>query len=113
MNFLFLTALGIVTNAALHAQEIKPDAKLLQRAFAYKLRSADTLRKSSPHIEIVPSTRVQILPQDGMPCIVPDTTEIAVMPNALPAVAPLQPIAGQIPNAWNKKDSLKTIITGK
>ena len=113
MNFLFFTVLAVVSNVALHAQEVKPDAKLLQRAFAYKLRSADTLRKSLPHIEIVPGTRVQILPQDGMPCIVPDTTEIAVMPNALPALPPVQPVAGQIPNAWNKKDSFKTIITGK
>lgn len=38
---------------------------------------------------LVPSTPgVYALPQDGMPCIVPDTNSIAAMPNAAPEVYP-------------------------
>ena len=43
---------------------------------------------------------VYALPQDGMPCIVPYTADIAAIPNAMPQkqVVPF----GQIPNATPK-----------
>lgn len=53
------------------------------------------------------TSRVQSLPLDGMPCIVPDVTEIAAMPNAatkvevfksaIPNAVPVQPVLPDVP----------------
>jgi hypothetical protein len=110
MKLLFLTLLALAINATLHAQEAKLDAKLLQRALAYNMRGADTLRTFPAPVEILAGSRVQTLPQDGMPCIVPDTKGVAAIPNAL-LKKPGQPIAGQIPNAWKKQEQKERPVT--
>ena len=43
-----------------------------------------------------PKPGVHRLPQDGMPCIVPDTKDIAAIPNAAPRVE--VPFRSRIPN---------------
>lgn len=104
MKLSLVAAIILLTSTSLHTQEIKPDKKMLQRALAYKINGLDTIRNFSPRIEIVPGSRVETLPQDGMPCIVPDTNGIAAMPNVLLFRKPAQPVPGQIPNAWHKRE---------
>lgn len=53
----------------------------------YKAKKAETNKRSG----------VYSLPQDGMPCIVPDTKNIAAIPNAFVKKETLK--LGQIPNA--------------
>ncbi|MDB5252084.1 MAG: hypothetical protein JWP27_1253 [Flaviaesturariibacter sp.] len=48
-----------------------------------------------------PSTGVHSLPQDGMPCIVPDVQGLAAIPNAAPLVR--LPYPARIPNAYNRE----------
>ena len=55
---------------------------------AHPLIKIDVPSKDEP----IPTTRrkpgVYALPQDSMPCVVPDTEGLAVMPNAAPMVYP-------------------------
>ncbi|MCW3073241.1 MAG: hypothetical protein JWP69_310 [Flaviaesturariibacter sp.] len=72
----------------------------------FKPKFQTNLASASP--SLVPRrSGVHSLPQDGMPCIVPDVTEIAAMPNAatkmdvfkssIPNAVPVQPIFPETP----------------
>ncbi|MDB5197994.1 MAG: hypothetical protein JWP88_2365 [Flaviaesturariibacter sp.] len=47
------------------------------------------------------------LPQDGMPCVVPDTEGIAAMPNAVKVVK--VPFRSQMPNAYKPKTEMPDV----
>jgi hypothetical protein len=51
---------------------------------------------ASPLYLINPEPGIHILPLDGMPCIVPDTKDIAAIPNAMPS--DLFPFKNTMPN---------------
>lgn len=93
----------ILAGGALQAQEtILNKERLQERAQQYLQKSADTTGGKIPNLAVVPGgKRVVALPQDGMPCIVPDTSGLAPMPNALEVTS--IPPACRIPNAWSGK----------
>ncbi len=114
MKLLFLL-LGCVFGATAFAQisdeELKAKIKnaIIKKTdenkktpFAFKKLNLDTSAHSHVFVagqKVAPG--VYRLKQDGMPCIVPDTKEIAHMPNAFGTVA--IPFKARIPNAWKKQ----------
>jgi len=112
---LLLSAVGVFMATGLCAQEFQPDINKLiaQSPFA-------KVKKDTAKPRLLPRTLnlnmlgskvikrkpgVYTLPQDGMPCIVPDTNSIAAMPNAAKAIS--VPPANRMPNAapnraWGK-----------
>lgn len=98
ITFLFIC---ILVGGALQAQEtIINKERLQERAQQYLQKIADTTGGKMPNIAIAPGgNRVVALPQDGMPCIVPDTRGLVPMPNAVEVIR--TPEAGRMPNAWN------------
>jgi hypothetical protein len=102
MKLLFLS-IAICFGVSLQAQEtnIRDKNKLLERAMQFKIAGKDTVKREAFNLVIqTPGNRVRILPQDGMPCIVPDTSDIAAMPNAFNKTPDKDPVPGRIPNAW-------------
>lgn len=100
---LLLLAIAVCFGASLKAQEINitDKNKLLERALQFKIAGKDTVKREPFSLIIQgPGNRVRILPQDGMPCIVPDTSDIASMPNAFKKTPDKDPVPGRIPNAW-------------
>lgn len=104
---LLLSAVGVFMATGLCAQEFQPDInKLIAQSPLVKIkkdtakprllpRTLDLNILGSKAIKLKPG--VHALPQDGMPCIVPDTNDIAAMPNAAKAIS--VPSANRIPNA--------------
>ncbi len=99
---LFLIITAFLIAQGIQAQELVIDKeKLRERAMQFQLRGKDTLKQEQLNVVVArPSNEVRILPQDGMPCIVPDTRAIAAMPNALRRPSRKDPVPGQMPNAW-------------
>ena len=104
---LLLSAIGVFMATGLCAQEFQPDINKLIAQSPWAKVKKDTLKP-----RLLPRTMdlnmlglnamkrkpgVHALPQDGMPCIVPDTNSIAAMPNAAKAI-PVPP-ANRMPNA--------------
>lgn len=59
--------------------------------------SKDTLiKKFKDYLSMKQNPGIYYLPQDNMPCLVPDTKDIAAIPNAWPH--PSVPFKGTIPN---------------
>lgn len=111
-KLLFFCLCIIAGNGYVQAQEAANLPRLQERAQAFVGRNGDTtFQKLLQGTLVVPGNRVIALPQDGMPCIVPDTKEIAAMPNAMLHYP--QPAAGQIPNAWKSKEPLKNSVISK
>ncbi|OLY91505.1 hypothetical protein SAMN05444008_103278 [Cnuella takakiae] len=106
---LLLLAIAACFSASLQAQEINigDKSKLLERAMQFKIAGKDTVKREAFNLVIqTPGSRVRILPQDGMPCIVPDTSDIAAMPNAFKKTPEKDPLPGRIPNAWKEPKPL-------
>jgi hypothetical protein len=107
MKKLLLVAF-VLTAANLYSQEFQPDLnKLIARSKLSSIKK-DTSKPTLRHPftldlkMLAPKSfnrepGVHALPQDGMPCIVPDTKRIAAMPNA--ATKHRVPPANRIPNA--------------
>jgi hypothetical protein len=107
MKRLLLVAFVISANT-LYAQEFQPDIdKLIARSKLSSIKK-DTTKPTLRHpfaldLKLLAPKKLQqqsginALPQDGMPCIVPDTKSIAVIPNA--AKDNQVPPANRIPNA--------------
>lgn len=104
---MLLSAVGVFMATGLCAQEFQPDIHKLIAQSPWAKVKKDTVKP-----RLLPRTLdlnmlgakamkrkpgVYSLPQDGMPCIVPDTNDIAAMPNAAKAIA--VPPANRIPNA--------------
>ena len=73
--------------------------KLLQeRANQYKFYygPADTFNLKAPNAGTLPAPGVYSLPQDNMPCMVPDQNAVVQIPNA---IKPRIPYNSHIPNA--------------
>jgi len=105
---LLLTAVGLFMATGLYAQEFQPDInKLIAQSPLFKSevdtvkprllpRTLDLNMLGSKAVKLRPG--VYSLPQDGMPCIVPDTDGIVAMPNAAKASA--VPPENRMPNAY-------------
>ena len=88
---------------ALYAQETTVNLPRLQeRVQSFMIRGGDTLLfRRPPELVRVPRYNVASLPQDGMPCIVPDTRSVAAIPNPWNVLkTPVE--VGQIPNPARK-----------
>ncbi len=102
MKRLLLLGVLMVAAATASAQETDPNLKKLLEQYQQKhpVPKVD-IQTLGPQVGIgsglKPPPGVHTLPQDGMPCIVPDTKHLVHMPNALPYFRP--PQYGQIPNA--------------
>jgi hypothetical protein len=92
-----------VVSFSLSAQVLGPDVEKQIDESIRKRVEEDNARKMGPshpliklevpsRDEQIPTTRrrpgLYALPQDSMPCIVPDTERLAVMPNAAPMTYP-------------------------
>jgi hypothetical protein len=112
MKIIFILLTSSVAATA-QAQEFQPELdKIINKQEIRKMMNRESSGLvSKPNILFNNNTsnRVQVLPQDFMPCIVPDTKEIAVMPNAWQNTK--LPDAGQIPNAIPQKPSLPDLKT--
>lgn len=101
---LLLLSLFATAATTLQAQEAGnlDKTKLLERALQFKMSGRDTVPQPAVKIlmEKLQHGRVRVLPQDGMPFIVPGTSGIAAIPNAFKSEAGKDPIPGRIPNAW-------------
>ncbi len=91
------------------AQVFKPDIKkLADKAAAqnFQKQNKPLVFKARLRQPIVTSTSIKrepgvyALPIDNMPCVVPDTKDIAAMPNALSHFPSL--LAGRMPNKGSK-----------
>src|SRR5688572_25885617 len=111
MKLLFAVVL-LLTGSIINAQGFQPDLdKLIANSKHAKFKQ-DTLGQiPNPFKRQLQSIEPKVLkpgiyslPQDGMPCIVPDTQSIAVMPNA--ARREVTPPANRIPNAMPGKRKL-------
>lgn len=101
MKLLF-SLLFTLVSLSLSAQVLGPDVEKQIQESIRKRVEEDKARKMGPshpllkleplHEEaetlVLEKPDVYALPQDGMPCIVPDTNGIAAMPNAAPKVYP-------------------------
>ena len=114
MKLLFATAL-LLAGSAINAQEFQPDLDKLIANSKFSRAKKDTLgqipnpfkfnqRSLEPKV-ITPG--IYSLPQDGMPCIVPDTQTIATIPNA--AKREVTPQANRIPNAMPDKRKMPDV----
>jgi hypothetical protein len=85
MKIIFILLTSSVAATA-QAQEFQPELdKIINKQEIRKMMNRESSGLvSKPNILFNNNTsnRVQVLPQDFMPCIVPDTKEIAAMPNA-------------------------------
>lgn len=109
-SLLFLTA-----SLSLSAQVLGPDVEKQIEESIRKRVEEDKARKmgpSHPLLKLEPPRVQQLrllpeqpgvyaLPQDGMPCIVPDTNGIAAMPNAAPRMYPYRK---DMPTRPHRKD---------
>ena len=107
--FLFSTTSSVVC-----AQVTEAEINRKLKESIQKRVEEDNARRMGPSfplikIDVLPRTQDSILPRkpgvyglplDGMPCIVPDTTGIAAIPNASPFMMPFRK---DIPNAVPKK----------
>lgn len=113
-SLLFLTA-----SLSLSAQVLGPDVKKQIEESIRKRVEEDKARRmgpSHPQLKVEPLREQQArlvpdkpgvygLSQDGMPCIVPDTNDIAAMPNAAP---PLYPYRKDMPTRPHRKGATGT-----
>jgi hypothetical protein len=117
MKLVFAVA-SLLAGPALHAQEFQPDLqKIIDNSRLSRLKQ-DTLGQIPnafgyhlPSLEpkvVKPAPGIYSLPQDGMPCIVPDTQNIAAMPNA--TRREVTPPANRIPNGVKGKRGLQNSI---
>ena len=89
------------------AQEFEPDLQKQIKGFVEKEKEKQRFKTGGDTSIVIPfrdpdvlsgkQPGVYTLPQDGMPCIVPDTKDIVAIPNAFPKK--VAPELGQIPNA--------------
>jgi len=106
MKWLLLLSTFFVSSLA-SAQEFKPDIdKIIGKSRFRDLLKRELAENNNMILHPGRQLRPGVYPlaQDQMPCIVPDTKELAIMPNAgldLPEVN-----AGKIPNAISKTPSL-------
>lgn len=102
----------VITVTNLYAQEFQPDINKLiahSKVSSFKKDTSKTtprqplaldLKLLTPRVlKLQPDTHA--LPQDGMPCIVPDTKSIAAIPNA--AKDDQTPPVNRIPNAASEQ----------
>lgn len=104
---LLLAAVGVFMANGLCAQEFQPDInKLIAQSPLAKIKKDTSKPRLLPRTldlnilsskAIKPKPGVYALPQDGMPCIVPDTNGLVAMPNAAKDIK--VPPANRIPNA--------------
>lgn len=102
MKLLFFLLFSAVS-FSLSAQVLGPDVEKQIDESIRKRVEEDNARKMGPSHplikidvsskdELIPTPRripgVYALPQDGMPCVVPDTEGLAAMPNAAPMIYP-------------------------
>jgi hypothetical protein len=78
---------------------LHPAAPDMPNSFRYKPLYRGELLGTT--ISPRPAPGVHRLPQDGMPCVVPVTENIALIPNASPVVR--LPFRSKMPNAFNGK----------
>jgi hypothetical protein len=112
-SFLFtaasLTLSAQITEADIEKQIRESIRKRVEEDNARKMGPSYPLLKIEPLPEqqtrLVPKEPgVYALPQDGMPCLVPDTNSLATMPNAAPRLypyrkdMPTRPYKKAIPN---------------
>lgn len=108
MKPLFLLLTFTAAAMAAQAQEFKPDMQKLIKSYVENQKGKE--RFSAPTAKESPIYKpgetgkpgVYALKQDGMPCIVPNTKDIAAIPNAF-ANKQLSKLA-QIPNAAPQQD---------
>jgi hypothetical protein len=103
-KLLLVACVSIATD--LYAQDFQPDLQKLIAKSPYVTMKQDTVKQLPQLPQLLALGKkaapgVYALPQDGMPCIVPDTNSIAAMPNA--AKASTVPLANQMPNAAPKQ----------
>lgn len=66
----------------------------LSQRFQYHFKKQEFTVQLSSH-----QNKITILPQDKMPCVIPDTSDIAAIPNAwTPVTVPYKPQHQPIPN---------------
>jgi hypothetical protein len=104
---LLLSAIGVFMATGLCAQEFQPDIdKMIAQSPWAKVKKDTAKPRFLPRAmdlnmlglkAMQRKPGVYAMPQDGMPCIVPDTNDIAAMPNAAKAI-PVPP-ANRMPNA--------------
>lgn len=101
MKLLFVL-LCTTLSLSLSAQVLGPDVeKQIEESIRKRVEEDKTrkMRPSHPLLNLEPLPEEQqgqvpkkpgiyALPQDGMPCIVPDTKDMAALPNAAPLVYP-------------------------
>lgn len=103
MKQLLLTGSFLFSVCAM-AQELKYDIPkkviVTQRPGIYTTplspQQTDSLIKQFKTGMVKVGSGIRYLPQDGMPCLVPDTKDIVAIPNAWPKVE--VPFASKIPN---------------
>lgn len=99
---------------AVHAQnpppkmtEAKPGAlfQFKDGQYFFKPLNDTTVVFNNPGLAKKPKAGIYRLPQDGMPCIVPDTKDIVAMPNAFKGMVktPFMAAPPRIPNAVTPK----------
>lgn len=109
---LLLSAVGFTASAQISNEEV-----IKNKLEELKKKLADSHSSAPYNFQLGPSVRADVLgakplavpvkpgtynlPQDGMPCIVPDTEGIAAMPNAAKVVK--VPFRSQMPNAYKPK----------
>ncbi len=95
------------------SQVFEPDLKKLADKAAtqnFQKQNKPQVLKVFPKQPIVTSTAIKpkpgvyVLPLDNMPCLVPDTKQIAAIPNALTYYHP--PKIGRMPGTGNKTTSI-------
>jgi hypothetical protein len=100
MKLLILSALSLLsfcTFAQLKVQ--KPPFPTNRTEFSLKLNNKDINKKFFEGNLKQAQTKIIALPQDNMPCVIPDTKSIAVIPNAWGKVTiPYRPDFHPIPN---------------
>jgi hypothetical protein len=98
---LLLTSFSI--SAVVSAQNFQPDIdKMVSKSKFRDLLNIETIDVKAAPFELGknPEPGVYSLPQDNMPCIVPDTKELAAMPNAFKRKEEKKKEKlGQMPNA--------------
>ena len=100
MKLLLLMA-ALIFGTAIQAQQVRDIEKLRERARQFEMTGKDRVQKKDITIFLSREGKViQVLPQDGMPYIIPDTRGIAAIPNAFRAEQQKDPLPGQIPNGW-------------
>lgn len=90
----------VTITADLNAQDFPSNIdKLIAKSKLFKLQKDANRSLLKPNSFQAGTTvpRVYALPQDGMPCVVPDTHSLVSMPNAAKGNAP--PSVNQMPNA--------------